>query len=168
MVCVLQQSTLMDSLGLMVLEPFVLIPLQKRLYYFVACFFSSIRTHFGNRFGSNFGSRLFGRFAKYFTSNWFDRISYSLTINMFFHILTNFRIITSFIFTLSHNMLFGYINPFSAEDVLIDFTLSNARRFYSPKGSPLAVKGLITPFERLEINSLAPIFIPAEVIPFRG
>ena len=34
------------------------------------------------------------------------------------------------------------INPFSAKDVLIDFTLSNARRFYSSKGNPLAVKGL--------------------------
>ena len=35
------------------------------------------------------------------------------------------------------------INPFSAKDVLIDFTLSNARRFYSSKGNPLALKGLI-------------------------
>ena len=34
------------------------------------------------------------------------------------------------------------INPFSAKDVLIDFTLSNARRFYSSKGDPLALKGL--------------------------
>ena len=34
------------------------------------------------------------------------------------------------------------INPFSAKDVLIDFTLSNARRFYSSKGNPLALKGL--------------------------
>ena len=34
-------------------------------------------------------------------------------------------------------------NPFSAKDVLIDFTLSNARRFYSSKGNPLALKGLI-------------------------
>ena len=33
-------------------------------------------------------------------------------------------------------------NPFNAKDVLIDFTLSNARRFYSSKGNPLAVKGL--------------------------
>ena len=37
------------------------------------------------------------------------------------------------------------INPFSAKDVLIDFTLSNARRFYSSKGNPLALKGLRTP-----------------------
>ena len=34
------------------------------------------------------------------------------------------------------------LNPFSAKDVLIDFTLSNARRFYSSMGSPLALKGL--------------------------
>ena len=34
------------------------------------------------------------------------------------------------------------LNPFSAKDVLIDFTLSNARRFYSSKGNPLALKGL--------------------------
>ena len=33
-------------------------------------------------------------------------------------------------------------NPFGAKDVLIDFTLSNARRFYSSKGNPLALKGL--------------------------
>ena len=33
-------------------------------------------------------------------------------------------------------------NPFSAKDVLIEFTLSNARRFYSSKGNPLALKGL--------------------------
>ena len=35
------------------------------------------------------------------------------------------------------------VNPFSAKDILIDFTLSNARRFYSAKGNPLALKGLI-------------------------
>ena len=34
------------------------------------------------------------------------------------------------------------VNPFSAKDVLIDFTLSNARRFYASKGNPLALKGL--------------------------
>ena len=34
------------------------------------------------------------------------------------------------------------VNPFSAKDVLLDFTLSNARRFYSSKGNPLALKGL--------------------------
>ena len=33
-------------------------------------------------------------------------------------------------------------NPFTAKDVLIDFTPPNARRFYSSKGNPLAVKGL--------------------------
>ena len=36
------------------------------------------------------------------------------------------------------------LNPFSAKDVLVDFTLSNAGRFYSSKGNPLALKGLIT------------------------
>ena len=35
-----------------------------------------------------------------------------------------------------------FFNPFSAKDVLIDFTLSSARRFYSSKGNPLALKGL--------------------------
>ena len=39
--------------------------------------------------------------------------------------------------------LLNKLNPFSAKDVLIDFTLSNARRFYSSKGPPLALKGLI-------------------------
>ena len=39
-------------------------------------------------------------------------------------------------------MVSYHLNPFTAKDVLIDFTLSNARRFYSSKGSPLAVKGL--------------------------
>ena len=33
-------------------------------------------------------------------------------------------------------------NPFTAKGDLIDFTLSNARRFYSSKGDPLEVKGL--------------------------
>ena len=35
------------------------------------------------------------------------------------------------------------LNLLSAKDVLsIDFTLSNAKRFYSSKGNPLALKGL--------------------------
>ena len=34
-------------------------------------------------------------------------------------------------------------NPFKPKSALIDFTLSNARRFYSSKGDPLGVKGLI-------------------------
>ena len=34
------------------------------------------------------------------------------------------------------------LNPFSPKSDLIDFTLSNARRFYSSKGDPLGVKGL--------------------------
>ena len=35
-----------------------------------------------------------------------------------------------------------YFNPFTSKSDLIDFTLSNARRFYSSKGDPLGVKGL--------------------------
>ena len=34
-------------------------------------------------------------------------------------------------------------NPFKPKSDLIDFTLSNTRRFYSSKGDPLGVKGLI-------------------------
>ena len=34
------------------------------------------------------------------------------------------------------------LNPFTPKSNLIDFTLSNARRFYSSKGDPLGVKGL--------------------------
>ena len=34
------------------------------------------------------------------------------------------------------------INPFTPKSDLIDFILSNARRFYSSKGHPLGVKGL--------------------------
>ena len=52
-------------------------------------------------------------------------------------------------FTLSNTTLTGAfplshsLNPFTPKSDLIDFTLSNARRFYSSKGDPLAVKGLI-------------------------
>ena len=35
------------------------------------------------------------------------------------------------------------LNPFTPKSDLIDFTLSNARRFYSSKGDPLGVKGLM-------------------------
>ena len=47
-------------------------------------------------------------------------------------------------------------NPFNAKDVLIEFTLSNARRFYSSKGNPLALKGfkktiLLNPFSAKDI-----------------
>ena len=34
------------------------------------------------------------------------------------------------------------LNPFTPTSDLIDFTLSNARQFYSSKGDPLGVKGL--------------------------
>ena len=34
------------------------------------------------------------------------------------------------------------LNPFTSKSDFIDFTLSNARRFYSSKGDPLGVKGL--------------------------
>ena len=46
------------------------------------------------------------------------------------------------------HQLFAYFNainsfnPFTPKSDLIDFTLSNARRFYSWKGDPLGVKGL--------------------------
>ena len=35
-----------------------------------------------------------------------------------------------------------HINPYTPKSDLIDFTLSNPRRFYSSKGDPLGVKGL--------------------------
>ena len=38
--------------------------------------------------------------------------------------------------------IYTLINPFTPESDLIDFTLSNARRFYSSKGDPLGLKGL--------------------------
>ena len=34
------------------------------------------------------------------------------------------------------------MNPFKPKSELIDFTLSNARRFYSSNGDPFGVKGL--------------------------
>ena len=39
--------------------------------------------------------------------------------------------------------LLSPVNPFTPKSALIDFTLSNARRFYSSKGNPLGVKGLL-------------------------
>ena len=36
------------------------------------------------------------------------------------------------------------MNPFTPKSDFIDFTLSNARQFYSSKGDPLGVKGLKT------------------------
>ena len=39
---------------------------------------------------------------------------------------------------------YRWLNPFTPKSDFIDFTLSNARRFYSSKGDPLAVKGLKT------------------------
>ena len=44
-----------------------------------------------------------------------------------------------------------FLNPFPAKDVLIELTLSNARRFYSSKGNPLAVKGLKNSFKNLPL-----------------
>ena len=35
------------------------------------------------------------------------------------------------------------LNPFTPKSDFIDFTLSNARRFYSSNGDPLGVKGLM-------------------------
>ena len=40
------------------------------------------------------------------------------------------------------NGLKNYLLTFTAKGDLIDFTLSNANRFYLSKGDPLAVKGL--------------------------
>ena len=37
----------------------------------------------------------------------------------------------------------NFINPFTPKSDLIDFTLSNTRQFYSSKGDPLGVRGLI-------------------------
>ena len=37
-----------------------------------------------------------------------------------------------------------YFNPFTPKSDLIDFTLSDARQFYSSKGDPLGVKGIIS------------------------
>ena len=41
-----------------------------------------------------------------------------------------------------HTLLECVLNPFTPRSDLIDFTLSNARQFYSSKGDPLGVKGL--------------------------
>ena len=49
----------------------------------------------------------------------------------------------------------GYVlsvNPFTPKSDLIDFTLSNARQFYSSKGDPLGVKRL----KRLSLNPFTP------------
>ena len=40
-----------------------------------------------------------------------------------------------------HNQ-YSEFKPFTPKSDLIDFNLSNARRFYSSKGNPLGVKGL--------------------------
>ena len=49
---------------------------------------------------------------------------------------------SKFLSNVTTTMSCSFLNPFTAEDVIIDFTLSNARRFYSSKENPLAVKGL--------------------------
>ena len=41
----------------------------------------------------------------------------------------------------SANKVSFTFNPFSPKSDLVDFTLSNASRFYSSKGDPLGVKG---------------------------
>ena len=44
---------------------------------------------------------------------------------------------------LKDNICSNFFNPlFPKSDCLVDFTLSNARRFYSSKGDPLGLKGL--------------------------
>ena len=44
------------------------------------------------------------------------------------------------------------LNPFTPKSDFIDFTLSNARRFYSSNGDPLGVKGLKT----ISLNPFTP------------
>ena len=39
--------------------------------------------------------------------------------------------------------------PFTPKSDFIDFTLSNARRFYSSKGDPLGVKGLMLSHDKV-------------------
>ena len=46
----------------------------------------------------------------------------------------------------------GLVNPFTAKSGLIDFTVSNTRRFYSSKGDPLGVKALKT----ISLNPFTP------------
>ena len=41
------------------------------------------------------------------------------------------------------SILFNPFTPISSPLQYIDFTLSNATRFYSPKGNPSGLKGLI-------------------------
>ena len=48
-----------------------------------------------------------------------------------------------------------YFNPFTPESDLIDFTLFNARRFYSSKGDPLGVKGLNHAIENVVANTIS-------------
>ena len=43
---------------------------------------------------------------------------------------------------IDYHIRYNYFNPFTPKSDLIDFILSNARRFYSSKGNPLGVKGL--------------------------
>ena len=43
-----------------------------------------------------------------------------------------------------------WIKPYECQMALIDFTLSNARRFYSSMGNPLGLKGLSPVFPSLQ------------------
>ena len=45
-----------------------------------------------------------------------------------------------------------FINPFTPKSDFVDLTLSNARRFYSSKGDPLGVKGLMNSWLLLTLN----------------
>ena len=57
----------------------------------------------------------------------------------------NFEITTALNFLKQHDVASGFwdkVNPFTPKSDFIDFTLSNARRFYLSKGDPLGVKGL--------------------------
>ena len=53
-----------------------------------------------------------------------------------------------YIDNINNNDINIYVNPLTAvgarRALILDFTLSNTRRFYSSMGNPLAVKGLIT------------------------
>ena len=57
-----------------------------------------------------------------------------------------FSILVAPKFSKSHMGLYctiPLINPFTPKSDFIDLTLSNVRRFYSSKGDPLGVKGLM-------------------------
>ena len=54
----------------------------------------------------------------------------------------NYVFVADWLKTKGLHKLCSVFNPFTPKSDLIDFTLSNARRFYLSKGDPLGVKGL--------------------------